>query len=75
MESRSVILTPKVFSKLLGLFVLLLVFQTVVMEFVFRRMVERNAGETWSRLARESFWSGVIALLIAIPLAAWTRCV
>ena len=72
MESRSVILTPKVFSKLLGLFVLLLVFQTVVMEFVFRRMVERNAGETWSRLARESFWSGVIALLIAIPLAAWT---
>ena len=65
-------MTPKVFSKLLGLFVLLLVFQTVVMEFVFRRMVERNAGETWSRLARESFWSGVIALLIAIPLAAWT---
>ena len=51
-------MTPKVFTKLLGLFVLLLVFQTVVMEFVFRGMVERSAGETFPAGAR-SVWAGV----------------
>jgi len=35
-------LTSKVFTKLLGLFVLLLVFQTVVMEFVFRSFVSAS---------------------------------
>jgi two-component system, OmpR family, phosphate regulon sensor histidine kinase PhoR len=64
-------LTPRVFTKLLGLFVLLLVFQTAVMEFVFRGMVERNAGDTFHRLAREALWSGLIALALALPLAAW----
>jgi two-component system phosphate regulon sensor histidine kinase PhoR len=64
-------LTPRIFTKLLGLFVLLLVFQTAVMEFVFRGMVERNAGDTFHRLAREALWSGLIALAVAIPVAAW----
>jgi two-component system phosphate regulon sensor histidine kinase PhoR len=64
-------LTPRVFTKLLGLFVLLLVFQTAVMEFVFRGLVERNAGDTFHRLAREALWSGLIALALAIPVAAW----
>jgi two-component system phosphate regulon sensor histidine kinase PhoR len=64
-------LTPKVFTKLLGLFVLLLVFQTVVMEFVFRRLVEYTAGETFHLLAHEALWSGLIALVVALPLAAW----
>jgi len=64
-------LTRKVFTKLLGLFVLLLVFHTVVMEMVFNRMVEHTAGATLRLLGREVFWSGLIALGIALPLAAW----
>ena len=37
-------MTSKVFTKLLGLFILLLVFHTLVMELVFRRFVERSAA-------------------------------
>jgi two-component system, OmpR family, phosphate regulon sensor histidine kinase PhoR len=64
-------LTPKVFTKLLALFVLLLVFQTAVMEFVFRGLMERSIGVTFHSLASEALWSGVIALVLALPLAAW----
>ena len=64
-------LTRKVFTKLMGLFVLLLVFHTVVMEFVFNRMVEHTAGPTLRLLGREAFLSGLIALAIALPIAAW----
>jgi two-component system, OmpR family, phosphate regulon sensor histidine kinase PhoR len=62
-------MTAKVFSKLLGLFVLLLVFQTVVMVVVFR-LVEHARGITLTGLSREALWSGLIALVIALPLAA-----
>jgi two-component system phosphate regulon sensor histidine kinase PhoR len=64
-------LTPKVFTKLLTLLVLLLVLHTVVMEFVFRRLVEPSAGVDLHLLGRKAFWSGVIALAVAIPIAAW----
>jgi two-component system phosphate regulon sensor histidine kinase PhoR len=64
-------LTRKVFTKLLGLFVLLLVFYTVVMELVFNRMVEHTAGATLRLLGREALWSALIALGIALPIAAW----
>jgi two-component system phosphate regulon sensor histidine kinase PhoR len=64
-------LTPKVFTKLLTLLVLLLVLHTVVMEFVFRRLVEHSAGVDLHLLGREAFWSGLIALAVAIPIAAW----
>ncbi len=64
-------MTRKVFTKLLGLFLLLLVFHTLVMEFVLRRMVEHAAGATPHRLLRVATWSGVIALAVALPLAAW----
>jgi two-component system phosphate regulon sensor histidine kinase PhoR len=64
-------LTPKVFTKLLGLFVLLLVVHSVVMEFVLRRMMERTAGETFHLLGREALWSGLIALVVVLPVAAW----
>ncbi|HTX75292.1 MAG TPA: ATP-binding protein [Terracidiphilus sp.] len=64
-------MTRKVFTKLLGLFVLLLAFHTAVMEIVFRRMAERSAGETLSRIGAEALWSGIIALLVALPVAAW----
>jgi two-component system, OmpR family, phosphate regulon sensor histidine kinase PhoR len=64
-------MTSKVFAKLLGLFILLLVFHTLVMEFLFHRFVEHTAGGTLRALGREAFWSGLIALAIALPLAAW----
>ena len=64
-------MTRGVFTKLLGLFVLLLVFQTVVMEFVFRRLVEHSVGDTFHRLAHEAMWAGLIALVLALSLAAW----
>ena len=64
-------MTRKVFTRLLGLFVLLLAFHTAVMEIVFRRMAAHSAGETLSRIGQEAVWSGVIALLVALPVAAW----
>jgi two-component system phosphate regulon sensor histidine kinase PhoR len=64
-------LTPKVFTKLLGLFVLVLVFHTVVMEVVFRRLVRHAAADSLETLGREALWSGLIALLVALPVAAW----
>jgi two-component system phosphate regulon sensor histidine kinase PhoR len=64
-------LTRKVFTKLLGLFVLLLAFHTVVMELVFRALMVRRVGETLQRLGWEALWSGLIALVVALPLAAW----
>ena len=70
-QDGSVVLTRRVFARLLGLFVLLLVFQTAVMEFVFRRLVENTAGETPHLLAHEALWAGLIALVVALPVAAW----
>lgn len=64
-------MTRKVFTKLLGLFVLLLVFHTAVMEVVFRRLLERTPQGTLPTPGREALWSGLIALAVALPLAAW----
>ena len=64
-------MTPKVFTKLLALFILVLVVHTLVMEFVFHRFVERTADGTLSALGREAFWSGIIAFVVALPVAAW----
>ena len=64
-------MTRKVFTKLMALFVLLLLFQTAAMELILRRMMERSTGETLHRLGREAIWSGLIALLVALPIAAW----
>ena len=69
-------MTPKVFTKLLGLFILLLVLHTVVMELVFRRLVTANmaaraAGGTLHLQGREALWSGLIALAVALPVTAW----
>ena len=54
-------MTGKIFFKLTGLFVLLLVFQTVVMAVAYRRFAGPSAA----------LWSGVIALAVALPLAGW----
>ena len=70
-EGEHSCLTRKVFTKLLGLFVLLLVFHTVVMEIVFRHMVEHTDAETSHRLVRVAMLAGTIAFMVALPLAAW----
>jgi two-component system, OmpR family, phosphate regulon sensor histidine kinase PhoR len=64
-------LTRKVFLKLLGLFVLLLVFHTVVMEVALRRLSANTAGEGAHSVATKALWSGLIALAVALPLSAW----
>ncbi len=64
-------MTRKAFIKLLGLFVLLLVFQTAAMELILRSFVGHSAGEPLRRLGREALWSGLIAFAVALPLAAW----
>jgi two-component system phosphate regulon sensor histidine kinase PhoR len=64
-------MSPKVFTKLLALFILLLVFHTLVMELVFRRFVEHTAEGTLHLLLHEALWSGLIALIVALPVAAW----
>ena len=64
-------MTRRVFVKLMGLFVLLLVFQTVAMELVLRRFVEHSAGSGFHFLDRELLWAGLIAIAVALPLAAW----
>ena len=64
-------MTRKVFIKLMGLFVLLLVFQTVAMELILRRFAAHSADKTLHFIDRESMWSGLIALAVALPLAAW----
>ncbi|HEY2859796.1 MAG TPA: ATP-binding protein [Terracidiphilus sp.] len=64
-------MTRKVFTKLLGLFVLLLAFHTIVMELVFRVMMARASKDMLHRHGWELLWSGLIALLLALPVAAW----
>ncbi len=60
----------KVFTKLLVFIVSLLVFQTVVTQVLLRRFVEQTAGETVT-LVRGALWAGALALVLALPLAAW----
>jgi two-component system phosphate regulon sensor histidine kinase PhoR len=67
----SVALTRGIFIRLLGLFVLLLVFETAVMEFVLRPLALRSSADTFHRMVYVALWSGLIALALAIPLAAW----
>lgn len=64
-------MTSKVLTRLFGIIVLLLVFQMLVMELVFSGFVGRTAGAAPSLLGREALWSGLIALAVAIPVAAW----
>jgi two-component system phosphate regulon sensor histidine kinase PhoR len=64
-------LTRKVFIKLLWLFILLLAFHTVVMVLIFRGMMGHGHVETLPHLAWEALWAGLIALVLALPVAAW----
>jgi two-component system phosphate regulon sensor histidine kinase PhoR len=69
-------LARKVFLKLLGLFLLLLLFQAAAMEFVFLpliagKVLELPPGKTGLLFGNEILWSGVIALAVALSLAVW----
>ncbi len=64
-------LTRRVFPKLLALFFLILLLHTVVMEFVFSRLVEHQGAELLRLMGRQALWSGMIALGVALPVAAW----
>jgi two-component system phosphate regulon sensor histidine kinase PhoR len=64
-------MNSNVFTKLLGVFLLLLAIQMLVVEFVFHRIWERTPEDALSVLGRDAFWSALIALVIALPLAAW----
>ena len=64
-------MTSNVFTKLLALFVLLLVLQALVIEFLFHRFVEHSTEGSLQMLGREALWSGLIAVAVAIPLAAF----
>ncbi|HEX4322885.1 MAG TPA: ATP-binding protein [Acidobacteriaceae bacterium] len=64
-------MTRKVFYKLLGAFSLLLVFHAVAMEAIFHQIVMNTAVDSLPVLGREALLSGVAAILVALPLAAW----
>jgi two-component system phosphate regulon sensor histidine kinase PhoR len=68
-------LTHKFFTKLLGLFVLLLVLQAAAMELVFIPFISSKlklpVGATFRSLSYEALLSGLIALAVVIPLAVW----
>ena len=64
-------MTARVFTKLLGLFVLLLAVYTLVLAVVFHLFMEHAAGRAAHPPGREALWSGLIALALVLPLAAW----
>jgi two-component system phosphate regulon sensor histidine kinase PhoR len=69
-------LKSKLFTKLLGLFVLLLVFQAAAMEFVFipfiaDKVLELPPGKTAFLFRNDVLWSGLIALAVALSLSIW----
>ena len=64
----------KIFSRLLGLFLLLLALQAAAMEFVFipliaDKILELPPGKTALLYGNEILWSGLIALAVALSLA------
>jgi two-component system phosphate regulon sensor histidine kinase PhoR len=64
-------MTRKIFIRLLGIFVLLLAFHAVVMEFAYHRGAERTAAETLALWGRDVLWFALIVLAVAVPVAAW----
>jgi two-component system phosphate regulon sensor histidine kinase PhoR len=66
----------KIFTRLLGLFLLLLAFQAAAMEFVFipliaGKVLELPPSKTAPLLGNEIIWSGLIALAVAFSLTIW----
>jgi two-component system phosphate regulon sensor histidine kinase PhoR len=66
----------KIFTRLLGLFLLLLVFQAAAMEFAFipflaDKVLELPPGKSAYLLGHETLWSGLIAAAVALTMAVW----
>ncbi len=66
----------KIFTRLLGLFLLLLLFQAAAMEFVIipliaGKVLELPPGKAIPLYGNEILWSGLIALAVAVSLAVW----
>ena len=64
-------MTHRFFTKLLALLLLLLLFHTLILELVFRGMVEQRGATTLQVLGREALWAGLIALAVAVPISVW----
>ena len=64
-------MTQRLFTKLLGVFLLLLAVQMLVVEFLIHRIGERAASEALAVLGRDALWSALLAFVVALPLAAW----
>ena len=64
-------MTRRVLTKLMALFVLLLVFQTLMMELILHHMMEHAPGDMLRIASRNALWASLLALLVALPLAAW----
>jgi two-component system phosphate regulon sensor histidine kinase PhoR len=66
----------KIFTRLLGLFLLLLAFQAAAMEFVFipliaDKVLELPPAKAVLLFGNEVLWCGLIALAVALTLAVW----
>ncbi|MGA3130169.1 MAG: ATP-binding protein [Terracidiphilus sp.] len=64
-------MTQRLFAKLFGVFFLLLAVQMLVVEFVFHRIWERATDDAVRVLGHDALWSVLIALVLAVPVAAW----
>ena len=69
-------MTRRLFTKLLGLFLLLLAVYAVAMELLFGSLLSASrmrltATESLSLLGGAALWAGLIALAVGLPLAAW----
>jgi len=61
----------RLFTKLFAVFLLLLAFQALVVEFFMHRIGEHPAGDAFRMLGRDALWSALIALIAAFLVAAW----
>ena len=64
-------MTTRVFTKLIGLILLLLAVYTLVLELAFRLFAEQAADQLAHLPGRYALWSGLIALALVLPLTVW----
>ena len=64
-------MTRRLFTRLLGVFLLLLTIEMVAVELVFHRTSLGTADNSFGVLGRDAFWSALVAFLFAVGVAAW----